>query len=33
MTDFGRVLGASHPDATQLQKWQRINRDLESQVI
>jgi hypothetical protein len=33
VTDFGRVLGASHPDSTQLHKWQRINRDLEPQQI
>jgi CO dehydrogenase nickel-insertion accessory protein CooC1 len=33
MADFSRVLGAGHPDGTQLQKWQRINRDLEPQVI
>ena len=33
MADFSRVLGAGHPDAAQLQKWQRINRDLEPQVI
>jgi hypothetical protein len=33
MADFGRVLGASHPDSAQLQKWQRINRDLEPQQI
>jgi hypothetical protein len=31
--DFTRVLGAGHPDAVQLQKWQRINRDLEPQQI
>jgi hypothetical protein len=31
--DFSRVLGAGHPDATQLRKWQRINRDLEPQQI
>jgi TIR domain/Tetratricopeptide repeat/CobQ/CobB/MinD/ParA nucleotide binding domain/NB-ARC domain len=31
--DFSRVLGAGHPDATQLRKWQRINRDLEPQLI
>ena len=33
MADFSRVLGAGHPDAAQLQDWQRINRDLEPQVI
>ncbi len=33
LADFSRVLGAGHPDAAQLQKWQRINRDLEPQVI
>ena len=33
LADFSRVLGAGHPDAVQLQKWQRINRDLEPQVI
>lgn len=33
MADFSRVLGAGHPDGTQLQQWQRINRDLEPQVI
>ena len=31
--DFSRVLGAGHPDGTQLRKWQRINRDLEPQLI
>jgi hypothetical protein len=31
--EFSRVLGAGHPDATQLRKWQRINRDLEPQQI
>lgn len=30
---LSRVLGASHPDSAQLQKWQRINRDLEPQQI
>ena len=33
IADFGRVLGASHPDAAQLDKRQRINRDLEPQQI
>jgi len=33
LADFGRVIGASHPDWAQLHKWQRINRDLESQQI
>jgi tetratricopeptide (TPR) repeat protein/CO dehydrogenase nickel-insertion accessory protein CooC1 len=33
MADFSRILGAGHPDAAQLQVWQRINRDLEPQVI
>jgi hypothetical protein len=33
LTDLARVLGASHPDSAQLQKWQRINRDLEPQQI
>ena len=33
IADLGRVLGASHPDSAQLQKWQRINRDLEPQQI
>ncbi|HEY7144252.1 MAG TPA: FxSxx-COOH system tetratricopeptide repeat protein [Streptosporangiaceae bacterium] len=33
ITDFARVLGAAHPDVVQLQKWQRINRDLEPQQI
>jgi CO dehydrogenase nickel-insertion accessory protein CooC1 len=33
LADFSRVLGAGHPDAAQLQKWQRINRDLEPQLI
>ena len=33
MADFGRILGASHPDCAQLSKWQRINRDLEPQQI
>ena len=33
IADFSRVLGASHPDSAQLQKWQRINRDLEPQQI
>lgn len=33
MADLSRVLGASHPDSTQLQEWQRINRDLEPQQI
>jgi len=33
LADFGRILGAGHPDALQLQKWQRINRDLEPQLI
>jgi hypothetical protein len=33
LDDFSRVLGAGHPDAAQLQKWQRINRDLEPQQI
>jgi tetratricopeptide (TPR) repeat protein len=31
--EFSRVLGAGHPDGTQLRKWQRINRDLEPQLI
>jgi hypothetical protein len=31
--EFSRVLGAGHPDGTQLRKWQRINRDLEPQII
>ena len=33
MADLSRVLGASHPDSSQLQEWQRINRDLEPQQI
>ena len=33
LADFERVLGASHPDGVQLRKGQRINRDLEPQVI
>jgi tetratricopeptide (TPR) repeat protein/CO dehydrogenase nickel-insertion accessory protein CooC1 len=33
LSDFNRILGAGHPDAVQLRKWQRINRDLEPQVI
>jgi cellulose biosynthesis protein BcsQ/tetratricopeptide (TPR) repeat protein len=33
ISDFNRILGAGHPDAVQLRKWQRINRDLEPQVI
>ena len=33
LADFSRVLGAGHPDSAQLHKWQRINRDLEPQVI
>ena len=31
LADFGRVLGAGHPDAVQLREGQRINRDLEPQ--
>jgi CO dehydrogenase nickel-insertion accessory protein CooC1 len=30
---LSRVLGTGHPDSAQLQKWQRINRDLEPQQI
>jgi hypothetical protein len=30
---FSRILGPGHPDGAQLRKWQRINRDLEPQVI
>jgi len=26
------VLGKDHPDISQLQDWQRINRDLEPQL-
>jgi len=33
LNDFSRILGPGHPDAAQLRKWQRINRDLEPQVI
>ncbi len=33
LDDFSRILGAGHPDISQLRKWQRINRDLEPQVI
>ena len=32
LVDFDRILGPGHPDAAQLRKWQRINRDLEPQV-
>ena len=33
ISDLSGVLGVGHPDATQLHKWQRINRDLEPQQI
>jgi cellulose biosynthesis protein BcsQ len=33
LSDFSRILGTGHPDGSQLRKWQRINRDLEPQVI
>ena len=33
LADLARVLGASHPDSSQLLKWQRVNRDLEPQQI
>jgi len=33
LAGFGRVLGAGHPDARQLQGWQRINRELEEPPI
>ena len=33
LADVSRVLGPGHPDIAQLQKWQRINRDLEPQQI
>jgi CO dehydrogenase nickel-insertion accessory protein CooC1 len=33
LNDFSRILGTGHPDAAQLRRWQRINRDLEPQVI